>query len=98
MVIFKINKGMTKEEYLNYSRHIVQQYEWCKGQDKCMVIPEYIDVFIVDEPANPVVIDKLTTEDLAKDLDKALKKLYEKPDKIYPLKELLKDLPEVEHE
>lgn len=97
MVIFKINKEMTKEEYLNYSKHIVQQYEWCKGRDKCMVVPEYIDVFIVDDPANPLVIDKLTTEDLAKDLDKALKKLYEKPDKIYSLEESQKDLPEVEH-
>ena len=97
MVIFKINKEMTKEEYLNYSKHIVQQYEWCKGRDKCMVVPEYIDVFIVDDPADPLVIDKLTTEDLVKDLDKALKKLYEKTDKIYSLKELQKDLPEVEH-
>ena len=97
MVIFKINKEMTKDEYLNYSRHIVQQYEWCKGRDKCMVVPEYVDVFIIDEPANPVVIDKLTTEDLAEDLDKALKKLYEKPDKIYSLEELRKPLPKVEH-
>lgn len=94
MVIFKINKGMTKEEYLNYSKHIVQQYEWCKGQDKCMVVPEYVDVFIVDEPANPVVIDNLTTEDL----DRALGKLFEKPDKIYSHEELRGDLPEIEHE
>lgn len=94
MVIFKINKGMTKEEYLNYSKHIVQQYEWCKGRDKCMVVPEYVDIFIVDNPANPLVIDKLTTEDL----DTALKRLFEKPDKIYSHKELKGDLPEVEHE
>lgn len=94
MVIFKINKGMTKKEYLDYSKHITQEYEWCKGQDKCMVVPEYVDVFIVDTEADPLIIDKLTT----KDLDKALKKLYEKPDTIYLLKELRRDLPEVEHE
>lgn len=94
MVIFKINKGMTKKEYLDYSKHLIQEYEWCKGQDKCMVVPEYVDVFIVDTEADPLVIDKLTTEDL----DRAIKKLYEKPDKIYPLEELRGDLPEVEHE
>ena len=94
MVIFKINKGMTKGEYLDYSKHITQQYEWCKGQDKCMIVPEYVDVFIVDEPANPLVIDKLTSEDLD-NLDRALEKLYEKPDKIYSLEELRGDLPEV---
>lgn len=98
MVIFKINRGMTKKEYLDYSKHIIQEYEWCKGGDKCMVVPEYIDVFIVDEPANPVVIDKLTTEDLDMALKKALEKLHEKPDKIYSHEELQKDLPEVEHE
>ena len=94
MVIFRVNKGMTKEEYLKYSKHLTQEYEWCKCQDKCFVVPEYVDVFIVDTEADPLVIDKFTTEDL----DIALEKLYEKPDKIYPLKELLKDLPEVEHE
>lgn len=94
MVIFKINKAMTSEEYLNYSKHIVHEYEYCKERDKCMVVPEYVDVFIVDNPASPLVIDKLKTEDL----DRALKKLYEKPDKIYPLEELRGDLPEVENE
>ena len=94
MVIFKINKGMTKEEYLNYSKHIVQQYELCKGRDKCMVVPEYVDVFIVDNPATPLVIDKLTPEDL----DRAFEKLFEKPDKIYSHEELQGDLPEVKHE
>lgn len=68
MVIFKINKGMTKEEYLDYSKHIVQEYEWCKGRDKCMVVPEYVEVFIIDEPANPLVIDEITTEDLLNEL------------------------------
>ena len=94
MVIFKVNKGMSKKEYLDYSKHIVQEYEYCKGQDKCMVVPEYVDVFIVDDPATPLVIDKPTTEDL----DRALKKLYEKPDKIYFLEELRRDLPEVKNE
>lgn len=68
MVIFKINKGMTKEEYLDYSKHIVQEYEWCKGRDKCMVVPEYVDIFIVDNPAAPLVIDEITTEDLLNEL------------------------------
>lgn len=48
MVIFKINKGMTREEYLEYSRGLVQQYEWCRGQDKCLVVPEYVEVYVVN--------------------------------------------------
>ena len=95
MVILKINKEMTKEEYLNYSKKLIYDYEWCKERDKCLIVPEYVDVFIVDEPANPLVIKKLTTEDLD-NLDRALEKLYEKPDKIYSFEELRGDLPEVE--
>ncbi len=93
MVIFKVNKAMSKKEYLDYSKHLIQEYEWCKGKDSCLVVPDYVDVFIVDNPVNPLVIDKPTTEDL----DRALRKLYEKPDKIYSHEELLKDLPKSEH-
>ena len=64
MVIFKINKGMTKEEYLNYSKHLVQEYEWCKGRDKCMVVPEYVDVFFDNTTTGMVTIDKNFEEDM----------------------------------
>lgn len=68
MVIFRITKEMLEREYLGYSKRLVQQYEWCKGRDSCMVVPEYVEVFIVDEPANPLVIDEITAEDLLNEL------------------------------
>lgn len=48
MVIFKINKGMTKEEYLKYSKHLIQEYEWGKNNDNCLVVPEYVEVYVVN--------------------------------------------------
>lgn len=67
MVIFRITKEMPEKEYIEYSKRLVQQYEWCK-QDKCMVVPEYVEVYIIDEPANPLVIDEITSEDLLNEL------------------------------
>lgn len=67
MVIFRITKEMPEKEYIEYSKRLVQQYEWCK-QDKCMVVPKYVEVYIIDEPANPLVIDEITAEDLLNEL------------------------------
>lgn len=48
MVIFRITKGMSEREYLEYSKRIVQQYEWGKNNDNCLVVPEYVEVYVVN--------------------------------------------------
>lgn len=48
MVIFRITKEMSEKEYLEYSKRIVQQYEWCKNGDNCLVVPEYVEVYVVN--------------------------------------------------
>lgn len=48
MVIFRITKEMSEKEYLEYSKRIVQQYEWSKNGDNCLVVPEYVEVYVVN--------------------------------------------------
>ena len=48
MVIFRITKEMSEKEYLEYSKRSVQQYEWCKNGDNCLVVPEYVEVYVVN--------------------------------------------------
>ena len=48
MVIFRVTKEMSEREYLEYSKRIVQQYEWCKNGDNCLVVPEYVEVYVVN--------------------------------------------------
>lgn len=68
MVIFRITKEMPEKEYIEYSKRLVQRYAWSKNSDECLVVPEYVEVFIIDEPANPLVIDEITAEDLLNEL------------------------------
>lgn len=48
MVIFKINKKMTREDYLACSKNIVQQYAWSKNRDECLVVPDYVEVYVIN--------------------------------------------------
>ena len=48
MVIFRITKEMFEKEYLEYSKRLVQQYEWGKNGDNCLVVPEYVEVYVVN--------------------------------------------------
>ena len=41
-------KEMSEKEYLLYSKRIVQQYEWGKNNDNCLVVPEYVEVYVVN--------------------------------------------------
>ncbi len=70
MVIFKINKAMTKEEFLKYSKRIVQQYEWGKNSDNCLVVPEYVEVYVVNNK-------QVCVEDSGADLSWLWKKEHE---------------------
>ncbi len=66
MVIFKINKMMTREDYLNYSKHLFQQYVWSKNRDECLVVPDYVEVYVINN--EPEEYSDKSSEDLMGEL------------------------------
>lgn len=51
MVILRINNSdeLSRDEYKTFGSYLVREYEYCKTTGGCLVIPRYIDVFVVDD-------------------------------------------------